>query len=163
MRTPYSQPDDQRVRLVRSEMESVQMLLAMLSTAEYSKDDLKAPLSRVKHGNRLFRMSCGLMHSVINKMTNTISTPQCKQIYGTMKDYEVRLLPKLTPGSTCIVITKEQAKHLLDNARWKCHDCVEDSESCRKCETYKLLESITPLDDYGDGMICPYSLAEWRD
>ena len=59
--------------------------------------------------------------------------------------------------------TKEQAKALLDCARWKCHDCIEDGESCRKCQLYKLLEATTPMDDYGDGMICPYSLAQWGD
>ena len=60
-------------------------------------------------------------------------------------------------------ITKEQAKDLMDCARWQCHDCVNSGEEARGCRLYKLLESTTPADDYGDGMVCPYALAEWKD
>ena len=149
-------------RLVRSEMTSVRMLLAMLSVAEYAKEDLKAPLDRVPHGNRQLRMACGLMRSVVNKMIDTISTSQCKQLYGTMKDFEMRLLPKLTPGSTNMIMTKEEGMELMDIARWKCHSCAEDGESCRSCRLYKILEATTPMDSYGDGLMCPYALAEWE-
>ena len=109
------------------------------------------------------RLAVGGLRAICDDLVGTIRRSQCQQIWGTMKDFEMRLLPKLTPGSTNIVLTKEEGKQLLDCARWKCHDCIEDGESCRQCQLYKLLEATTPMDDYGDGMICPYSLAEWRD
>ena len=99
----------------------------------------------------------------MNDLIGTISRSQCRQIYGTMRDFEMRLLPKLTPGSTNILMTKDQGKELLDCARWKCHACVEDGEEARKCKLYQLLEATTPMDNYGDGMLCPYALAEWEE
>ena len=163
MRQPYTLPDEDCERLMRSELTAVRMLLAALSTAAYAQEDLHDRLECVPDGNRRLRLAVGGLRAVCDDLIGTISRSQCKQIYGTMKDFEMRLLPKLTPGSTNIIMTKEQGKDLLECARWKCHDCIEDGESCRKCQLYKLLEATTPMDDYGDGMICPYSLAEWRD
>jgi len=163
MRIPYSLPDDQCERLVRNEMTAVRMLLAALSTTLYAQKDLADRLECVPDGNRRMRLAVGGLRAVCDDLIGTISINQCKQIKGTMNDFEMRLLPKLTPGSTNIIMTKEQGKELLDCARWKCHDCIEDGEGCRECQLYKILEATTPMDDYGDGMICPYSLAEWRD
>ena len=148
---------------MRSELTAVRMLLAALSTAAYAQEDLQKRLECVPYGNQRLKLAVGGLRAVCDDVIGTITRSQCKQIYGTMKDFEMRLLPKLTPGSTNIIMTKEQGKDLLDCARWKCHDCIEDGESCRKCQLYKLLEATTPMDDYGDGMICPYSLAEWGD
>ena len=147
MKEPYMLPEEDCERLNRFEMQSVRMMLAALSVAAYAEKDLATRLECVPAGNQ--RM--------------TISRNQCRQIHGTMKDFEMRLVPKLTPGSTNILMTKEQGKDLLDCARWQCHSCVKDGEEARKCRLYKLLEATTPMDDYGDGMICPYALAEWEE
>ena len=163
MKEPYMLPDEDCERLNRIEMQSVRMLLAALSVAAYAEKDLEKRLECVPAGNQRMRMAVGSLRSVVNDLIGTISRSQCKQIYGTMKDFEMRLLPKAMPGSTSVVMTKEQGKDLLDCARWKCHACVEDGEACRQCKLYQLLEATTPMDDYGDGMICPYALAEWED
>lgn len=161
-RQPYTLPDEDCERLMRSELTAVRMLLAALSTASYAREDLKDRLECVPYGNQRLRMAVGGLRAVCDDLVGTISRSQCKQIYGTMKDFEMRLLPKLTPGSTNIIMTKEQGKELLDCARWKCHACVEDGEHCRECRLYKILEATTPLEDYGDGMLCPYALAQWE-
>ena len=163
MRQPYTLPDDQCERLRRSEMMAVRMLLAALSSAAYAKEDLQDRLACVPDGKARFRLALGGLRTVCDDIVGTISRNQCKQIKGTMTDFEMRLLPKLTPLSTNIIMTKEQGKELLDCARWKCHDCVEDGEACRQCKLYQLLEATTPLEDYGNGLICPYSLAEWEE
>jgi len=163
MRQPYMLPEADCERLMRSELTAVRMLLAALSSATYAKEDLDDRLKCVPHGRERFRLALGGLRAVCDDLIGTISRSQCKQIYGTMKDFEMRLLPKLTPGSTNIIMTKEQGKDLLECARWKCHDCVEDGERCRECQLYKVLEATTPLDDYGDGMICPYALADWKE
>ena len=162
MRQPYMLPDTDCERLNRTEMTAVRMMLAALSTAAYAKEDLKDRLECVPDGNKRMRMAVGGLRAICDDLIGTISRSQCKQIYGTMKDFEMRLLPKLTPGSTSIIMTKEQGKELLDCARWKCNDCVENGESCRQCKLYQLLEATTPLDDYGNGLVCPYALAEWE-
>ena len=163
MRDPYMLPDEDCERLNRVEMQAVRMMLAALSTAAYAKDDLKERLECVPDGNKRFRLALGGLRAVCDDVIGTVSRSQCKQIYGTMKDFEMRLLPKLTPGTTNIIMTKDQGKDLLECARWKCHDCVEDGEACRQCKLYKLLEATTPMDSYGDGLICPYALAKWEE
>lgn len=156
-------PDEDCERLTRVEMQAVRMMLAALSTAAYVKDDLKERLECVPDGNKRFRLALGGLRAVCDDVIGTVSRSQCKQIYGTMRDFEMRLLPKLTPGTTNIIMTKDQGKDLLECARWKCHDCVEDGEACRQCKLYKLLEATTPMDSYGDGLICPYALAKWEE
>jgi hypothetical protein len=163
MKKPYMLPDEDCERLTRPEMQSLKMMLALLSAAAYAEKDLRRCLERVRYGNRLMRMALGSLRSLMNKVLGTVSRNQCKHIYGTMTDYEVRLVPKLTPGSTNIILTKEQGKALMDCAQWQCKDCVKDGEEARKCKLYQLLESTTQMDDYGDGLLCPYALAEWRD
>ena len=163
MRQPYMLPEADCERLMRSELTAVRMLLAALSSATYAKEDLDDRLKCVPHGRERFRLALGGLRAVCDDLIGTISRSQCKQIYGTMKDFEMRLLPKLTPGSTNIIMTKEQGKDLLECARWKCHDCVEDGEHCRDCRLYKVLEATTPLDNYGDGLVCPYALVDWEE
>ena len=162
MRIPYTLPDADCERLRRNEMNAVRMLLALLSTMSYAKDDLRGRLECVPNGNRRFRLAYGQLKAVCDDLIGTISTSQAKQIYGTMKDYDLRILPKLTPGSENVIMTKAQGMELMDLARERCHGCVEDGNSCRECRLYKIFEATTPMDDYGDGLICPYSLAEWE-
>ena len=163
MRQPYMLPDADCERLNRTEMVAVRMMLAALSVAAYAKEDLKDRLECVPDGNRRMRMAVGGLRAICDDLVGTISQSQCRQIHGTMKDFEMRLLPKLTPGSTNIIMTKDQGKELLDCARWKCHACVEDGERCRQCKLYQLLTSILPLDEYHDRMLCPYNLGEWAN
>lgn len=163
MRTPYSLPEKDCERLKRTEMIGMRMLLAHLSSAAYFQEDLHDRLECIPDGNRRLRLAIGGMRAVCDDLIGTITRAQAKQIYGTMKDYDLRLVPKLTPGTVNIILTKEQGKDLMDLARERCTGCVEDGESCRECRLYKILESTTPLDDYGDGLICPYSLAVWKE
>ena len=163
MRKAYQLPDEDCERLKRSEMDAVRMLLAVLSAAAYAKEDLFDRLECVPYGNQRMRLALGGLRAVCDDVVGTISKSQCKQIYGTMKDFEMRLVPKLTPVSVNVILTKEQGMNLVDCAQWQCHDCVKDGEEARKCKLYQILESTTPLDDYGDGFVCPYALAEWRE
>lgn len=162
-RKPYRLPEADCERLNRFEMQSVRMMLAACSIAAYAQEDLKGRLECVPSGNQRMRLAVGGLRALADDVVGTISYAQAKQIYGTMKDFEMRLVPKLTPASTNIIMTKEQGKELLDCARWACHDCVKDGEEARGCRLYKLLEATTPADDYGDGMVCPYALAEWAN
>lgn len=162
MKEAYSLPDADCERLKRSELTALRMLLAHLSAASYVQDDLKTRLECIPWGNQRLRMAVGGLKSVCNDLIGTVSLAQTKQLYGTMKDYEIRMVPKLTPMSVNIILTKEQGIDLVNAAREKCKICVEDGISCRKCKLYKVLEATTPLDDYGGEAMCPYSLAEWE-
>ena len=162
MRQPYMLPDEDCERLKRSEMTAVRMLLAHLSSAKYAQEDLQDRLECIPHGRTRMRLAVAQLRAVCDDLIGTISKSQAKQIYGTMRDFDVRLVPKLTPMTTNVIMTKEECKDLIDCAREKCFGCVEDGESCRQCKLYKLLEATTPMEDYGDGLICPYSLAKWE-
>lgn len=163
MRKPYSLPDSQCERLLRPELIAVRMLLASLSSASYAKEDLQKRLECVPDGNRRLRLALGGLKAVCDDLVGTITSQQAKQLLGTMKDYEMRLVPKLTPLSENILLTKEQGKDLIDCAREMCNVCTRDGHTCRECRLYKLLEATTPLDHYGDDIMCPYSLATWEN
>lgn len=160
-RQAYSLPDEDCERLKRTELVAVKMLLAHLSTAKYAQEDLAHRLECIPDGKARMRLAVGSLKAVCDDLIGTVSREQTKQLYGTMKDYDVRLVPKLTPGSPNIILTREQGKDLIDMARDRCKACVEDGNSCRTCRLYQILEATTPLDDYGGDMICPYSLADW--
>jgi len=161
-RVAYSLPEEQCERLRRPEMMAFRMLLALLSTSSYAKEDLEQRLECIPNGVKRFRLAHAQLSAICNDLIGTISAAQARQIYGTMKDFEIRLVPKLTPGSTNVIFTKDECKELMDVAREKCHACAEDGESCRECRLYKLMTAMVPLDDYNT-LICPYSMTDWED
>ena len=162
MRASYSLPDEQCERLTRSEMQALQMLMAATSISLYAKDDLKRRVDSIPNGKKRMQMSVGGLRSVLDDIIGTITVQQAKHLRNVMTDYELRLVPKLTPITTNIVLSKEEAKFLMDSARAKCYGCVEDNNECKKCRLYKLMETLVPLERY-EGLICPYSLAEWEE
>ena len=143
-------------------MQAVQMALAGISALAYAQDDLKRRLECIPSGNQRMKMTVGGVKSVMNDLIGTITQKQALHIYHVMKDMDMRLVPKLTPGSGNFIMSKEEGKELMDCARERCHGCVEDNESCRKCRLYKLMTALVPLEKY-EGLICPYSLAEWEE
>ena len=162
-RVPYSLPDDQCERLNRREMNAMIMLLAHLSSAAYAEKDLEHRFECIPNGKQRFRLVLGGLRAICDDLAGTISPAQCKTLYGTMKDNELRIVPKLTSGSPNLIMSKDQAKELMDAAREKCRMCTEDGESCRQCGLYQIMEALVPMENYGNGLMCPYSLAEWRD
>ena len=162
-RQPYSLPDDQCERLTRKEFNALTTLMAHLSSTAFAEEDLARRLECIPRGKQRLKMAIGGLRWVCEDLIGTVSKTQCKQIYGVMKDYDVRIVPKLTPGSQNIILQKDIGVDLIDAARLKCAGCVEDGESCRRCKLYKVLEATTPLDDYGSGVICPYSRIDWEE
>ena len=160
--TWYQLPEADCERLTRHEMSSLKMLLAELSSGAWAEDNLQKRLECIPYGRERLQMAVGHIRAICNDVLGTIPTAQKVQIRGTMTDFEIRLMPKATPNSTNIVLTRAQGKDLVDMACERCIGCVEDGESCRKCKLYKFMEATTPLDDYGSGMTCPYSRAEWE-
>ena len=155
-------PDDKCVRLVRNELLAVRLLLAALSCMASAEEDLRDRLSQIPDGHERIHALVEQFRELSDDIAATINRNQCRHIYNTTKDFEMRLVPKLTPMTTNIILSKDQGKALIDCARWKCHECAEDATNCRKCQLYQLLEATTPIDDY-DGLICPYALREWAN
>ena len=161
-REPFSLPEEQCERLVRQELLAVRWIMAALDILVPAKKDIEKRLSIIPDGIERMDEVIRLMKELSDDIAGTINRNQCRHIWNTYKDFELRLVPKLSPGSTNLILEKEQGKILIDSARVKCNDCVEDENSCRKCDLYKILEATTPMDEYV-GMICPYSLATWMN
>jgi len=150
-------------RLNRPEFEAMRCLLGAVNYTAHAKDDLRKRLECVPFGNQRMAMVLGGLRALADDMIGTIPRGQCKQIRNTMSDMEMRMTPKWTPMSQNVLLEKDVAKALIDTAMERCHGCVEDDESCRKCGLYRTLESFLPLDSYRNGMLCPYSTSEWQD
>ena len=155
--------DEDCERLNRAEFEAVRCLLGALNYVAHAKDDLQKRLECVPSGRQRMAMAVGGLNAIAEDLIGTIPKGQCKQIRNTMNDMDMRMIPKLTPMSQNVILEKDVAKSLIDTTREKCHGCVEDDESCRGCGLYRVLESFLPLDSYDNGMLCPYSMATWKD
>ena len=134
-----------------------------MSYTAHAREDLQKRLECIPSGRQRMSMVLGGLKAIADDLIGTVPVGQCKQIRNTMQDMDMRMVPKLTPMSQNVILEKDVAKSLIDTTREKCVGCVEDEESCRKCALYKVLESFLPLDTYEGGLLCPYSLSEWKD
>ena len=150
-------------RLRRSEFNAVRSLLGAQSYVLHAKHDLEERLECIPHGKKRMELMCGALNSIAEDIVGTISRGQCQQLANTMSDFELRMVPKLTPMSQSVIFDKEIAKGIIDIAMEKCQACVEDGISCRECKLYQMLESTIPMDDYGDGLMCPYNGKTWEN
>lgn len=162
MKKPYELPEKNRLRLTRTEMHSMQWLMNAISSFGYASDDLATRLEWVPSGRARLRMINGQCLSLLRDLAGTIPEKQRNSLVNVGKDMEMRLVPKMTPPTVTVTLTKEDGKELVDAAQVKCKQCAEWNEESEKCRLRKLLEVVVPLEDYS-GMICPYSKAEWED
>lgn len=149
-------------RMNRPEYEAMRGLMAAISYTANADKDLRKRLECVPSGRQRMAMVLGGIKAIADDLIGTMTTGQCRQLQNTMKDMELRMVPKMTSMSQNVIFDKELAKGLIDTAQEKCRGCVEDAETCRDCSLYKILEGLLPLKEY-DGLICPYSISEWED
>ena len=157
--------DKDCVRLNRTELTAMKWLLAMLCTTADGEKALAKRLDAIPDGRKRMRKAMISFKAISDDLIGTITSSQAKVLHGTMKDYDVRIVPKLSHTEQNVVISREQAMVLVDSAREKCKGCVEDGQSCRKCSLYRFLEAYSPIEDYerDNGLLCPYVLAEWEE
>ena len=155
--------DEDCERLNRGEFEAVRCLLGAVNYAAHAKDDLQKRLECIPSGKARMAMVLGGLKAIADDLIGTMPVGQCKQIRNTMQDMEIRMVPKMASMRQNVILEKDNAKALIDTAMERCKGCVEDEVSCRNCGLYKVLESFLPLDSYENGMLCPYSMSEWKD
>ncbi len=151
------------IRLNRGEYEAVRCLLGAVNYAAHANDDLQKRLMIIPGGQQRMADALQDLRDIADDVIGTVPVGQCRQIRNTMTDMEIRMTPKLAPMSRNVVLEKDVAKALIDIAMERCHGCVEGPEDGRKCALYKVLESFLPLESYDNGMLCPYSVSEWKD
>ena len=149
-------------RFVNKEFSLLKRLTAFISDLLYAKEDLTGRLQFVSDGQQRLDNILDDVSSLAKELIDTGPDNQKNQLRNTIKDMKVELVPKFSPGPSNIVMTKEQAKMLIEIAQEKCKTCVEDPNSAQKCPIYQILETTALLDSY-NSLICPYSKAEWAD
>lgn len=155
-------PEEECERMNRAEFEATRCLLGAVSYAGHAMDGLQKRLKEYGLWPRM-AMVVGGLKAIADDVIGTTPRNQCLQLKNTMQDMEMRMVPKLTPMSQNVLLEASLAKGLIEIAREQCKGCVEDEKSCLKCSLYKVLVGFLPLDTYNSGMICPYSLSEWKD
>ena len=149
------------VRINRAE----KMGMIVLAYAATILDDLQTEiadrLKMIDNGPERLKELSEQVDGLLNEIRLTIPENQRLNLQNTARDFEIRLTPKMTPTKTSVVMQKEEFKELVDHARKRCVDCMESDEDCEKCKLFQLLTVILPLEDYHDGMLCPYNLGEW--
>lgn len=156
-------PEEQCERMSRAEFNAVRAMLIVVSFCIDAKHDLQHRLELIPHGKRRMNMALGAIQAIMNDIIGTITRAQAQQIRNTMNDMEVKITPKLMPIGQTVLMDLQTAKDLTDCAREKCRICAEDGESCRQCKLYQVMEATTPLEDYGNDLLCPYNLADWEE
>ena len=158
-------PEDQCERMTRTEFNAVRALLIVLNYCNFSKEDLKKRLQNGQIPRGWWRLSSavGAMNAIVNDIVGTMTRAQAQQVWNTMQDMDVKLTPKAIPVGRTVVMDLDIAMGLTDCAREKCKMCTEDGVSCRQCKLYQIMEATTPLEDYGNDLLCPYNLADWEE
>lgn len=156
-------PEEECERMSRAEFNAVRAMLIVVSFCIEAKADLQHRLELIPHGKRRMNMTLGAINAIMNDIIGTVTRAQAQQIRNTMTDMEVKITPKLMPIGQTVLMDLETAKDLTDCAREKCRICAEDGVSCRECKLYKVMEATTPLEDYGNDLLCPYNLADWEE
>ena len=145
-----------------SEWNKILAYAAYLSELCYIRDEMQDRLQMVENGSERLNDVINNAGSLLRDVLDTGTEAQKKKLRNTFHDYKMVLTPMLSNGSTNVLMTRDQAKALVDLAQERCASCIEDAEAAQQCPVYKLLEITTPLNRY-DSMSCPFSLAAWSD
>lgn len=154
---------DDAVRLKRYE----KMSMITLSYAATIYGDLQSELGErlkmIPGGAETLKQISEATDDLLIALRKTIPENQRMNLQHTAQDYEVHLVPKATPSETTVIMTKDEFKDMVDLARVKCRECTDDDTQCKTCRLYQLLTSTLPLDDYDNGLLCPYNMGEWAN
>lgn len=147
--------------LTRTEKMSLTFLMNAASALAEAKDDLADRLGRIDGGRERMEKLVEESLSLLTDVRMTIPEKQRQNLANTAMDYEMRMVPKLTPTSTNVIVQKEEFRAMVDAAQEKCGACADLNEECGKCKLFRLLTVVLPLDSYDGTILCPYNRAEW--
>jgi len=156
-----SRPD--AVRLRRNERMAMIHLMYAVTILEDLVTDIDERLDMVENGKDRMDAVAKLADELLNEIRKTVPENQRIGIQNIADDYEIRLVPKATPGETNVIMAKEEFRKLVDCAKASCMECTFDDDECEQCGLFQLLTSILPLDDYHALNLCPYNLGKWKN
>ncbi len=163
VKIPADPSREDAVRMTRREKMSMILLCHAAGALEDLLKDLGPRLKMVEGGAERLKEAAEATDWVLAELRRTLPMNQRMNLQNTAADYEMRLSPKATPWKTTVVMQKEEFRDLVDAARAKCVDCSETDETCEACKLFQLLTVVLPMDDYSNGLLCPYNLREWAN
>jgi len=149
--------------MTRREKSSLIFLMNATSAWVEAKDDLAERLTHIDGGPELMQTLVDGLIKLLTEIRMTIPVRQRTSLANTAKDYEMRMVPKMTPSKTNVVVEKEDFRELVNAAQVKCTECAELNENKKTCELFRLLQVVLPLDAYDTTFLCPYNRAEWEN
>ena len=162
MKEPFAIPSREDAwDVTRKEKMSILFLMNTVSAMMDSRDELRDRLSRIEGGQELMDTMCESAQKLLTEIRKTIPNAQRHNINNVSKDMEMRMVPKATPSKTTVLVQKEEFRTLVDAAQAKCRDCADTPEEAEKCELFKLLKVVIPLDRYTGTLMCPYNEIGW--
>ena len=143
-------------RMNRHEFAGMRCLLGAVSYLAKASPELQKRLESIPSGKQRMALARGAVRALADDILGTMTTAQCEQMNNVMKDMDMQMVPKLSPNSTNVIMTAKTLSTLVACSRSKCHMCTAMDDDIRACELYKVLEALPSLEDYGDGLVCPY-------
>ena len=162
MKEPFHMPEEDRIRLNRAERDYMELLIHAELIVKSGLVDLSERLSVVPEGKARMADVHNRLDCLFKDIAGTIPEKQRRGLLNYTKDTRMQIVPKLTPSETYVTIYKQDAEELVDAAMEKCLSCTELNDECRDCKVRNILEVVVPLNRY-DGLLCPYSRAEWEE
>lgn len=155
--------DGGKMRLYRSEKVAMLMLMSTVSSMTYAQDDLKQRLETMPDGAERMKNLLDTAMKFLEDVRETIPDHQRMNLVRTATEYEIRMVPKLSPKKACVVVEKEDLRVLVDGAQEaRCTACVLDGKESRGCRLAQALENVLPMEEY-DGVMCAYNMAPWEN
>lgn len=155
-------PEEDRERLRRGEMILAQQVMVLASQAEFAREDLRKRMEMVPDGVARLDAACDGISELFQDMMGTVPEKQRRQMLNTARDYVMVFQPKAMPGNPRISLANEDFRELVELARYRCQTCADTAEEAKKCPLYRWMEANIPLEDYGDGLVCPYYTIGWK-
>ena len=156
-----SRPDAWRMTSV--EKFNIIILINAVNALVTAQEPLANRASKVDGGVDTLNMLAEKSAEFLQEILTTIPENQRQNLVNTAKDYQMRLVPKVMPGSSTVVLQKEEARALVDAAQVKCQECAELNDDKEKCPLFRLLTIAIPLEKYDDTILCPYNMATWEN
>jgi len=163
VKTAVAPSRDDAVRMTRGEKMGMLVLAYAATVLDDLQNEIPGRLKMIDGGQERLAKLSAETDALLHDLRLTVPMNQRMNLQNTAQDYEMRLAPKATPSKTTIVMQKEEFRELVEYARTKCRECMDDSDECVKCGLYQLLTVLLPLEDYDGGYLCPYNLGEWKN
>ena len=150
-------------RFVKYESDLMKRSMAFLGHLLDVQDDMQSRLGMIENGPERWNELTNRTTELVTDMLSTCPPSQRTRLVNGIRDYKIELLPIHTPMDTKVMLPREQVKKLVDLAKYRCQSCTDSEKEAEKCPLYQWLIAEVPTDIQGNGLLCPYNLADWVD